>query len=151
LYELEHNQGSNAGDPWPGTSGNQFFGYWSIPDSRDYYGNDTSVFVGPIPATSDTVEVFMAVDYTGIETSPQPSTQTLAWSGGTLLLNHAGGPATLTVFDMTGRAVATLHSGELPAGEHAIVWNTSGVPAGVYLARLESQHGSVSARGVVIR
>jgi len=154
LYQLEHNQGSDAGDAWPaGSSVNQFFSYWSSPDSRDYYGNDTSVFVGPMPATADTVKVFMAVDFTGIETSPRPSpsAQALAWSGGTLLVNHAGGPATLTIFDMAGRTVTTLHDGDLTAGEHSFVWNTSGVPAGVYMARLESTYGSVSARGVVIR
>jgi len=66
-------------------------------------------------------------------------------------VNHAGGPATLTIFDMAGRTVTTLHDGDLTAGEHSFVWNTSGVPAGVYMARLESTYGSVSARGVVIR
>ncbi len=152
LYNLEHNQASDAGDPWPGTSGNQYFGYWTGPDSRDYYGDDTGVYVGPIPETADTVDVFMSVNFTGIEsTPPAGSAPALSWSGSTLLLHHEGGQAVLTVFDMAGRTVATLHSGELPAGDHSIAWSTGGIPAGVYLALFESAGGSVSARGVVLR
>ena len=150
LYQLEHNQGSNAGDPWPGTSGNTSFSYWSSPDSRDYYGNDTGVFVGPIPATADTVQVFMSVGYTGISTQPPvPGAPAMVWAGSSFLVSHSGGPATLTVFDMAGRSVATVHTGELEPGDHAIRWNADGVPAGVYMALFENGLGRASARGVL--
>ncbi|MGH7742999.1 MAG: FlgD immunoglobulin-like domain containing protein [Candidatus Eiseniibacteriota bacterium] len=50
------------------------------------------------------------------------------------------GPATLTVFDAAGRAVATLPA---PAGATAVAWSGrdgSGAPvrSGLYFARLES-------------
>jgi immune inhibitor A len=152
LYNLEHNQASDAGDPWPGTTGNQYFTADSSPDSRDYYGNDTGVFVGPIPVTSDTVQVFMSVSFTGIETSPPAAGGPgLAWSGNTFHVSHQGGHAELTVFDMAGRTVTTLHRGELSGGDHTMVWNTVGFPAGVYMARFANSSGSVSARGVVLQ
>lgn len=41
------------------------------------------------------------------------------------------------VFDVHGRAVARLASGRHAAGSHVARWDPSGVPAGVYLCRLE--------------
>ncbi len=153
LYQLEHNQGSNAGDPWPGTSGNQCFDYWSVPDSRDYYGNDTRVRVGPIPATADTVEVFMSVSSTGIEGAgtPPPGGPSLVWAGGAFLARHSGGHASLTVYNMAGRPVAHPLRGELDAGEHTLSWSTGGVPAGIYMAVFENQSGRAVAKAVVLK
>jgi immune inhibitor A len=151
LYHLEHNQGSNSGDPWPGSSGNQYFDYWSVPDSRDYYGNDTQVCVGPVPASADTVEVFMSVSFTGTEGTPPAGGPSLAWAGGSFLVQHCGGQAALTVFDMAGRPVAFPVRGELAPGEHVLSWNTGGFPAGVYLAVFENSLGRAAARAVLLR
>ncbi len=57
------------------------------------------------------------------------------------------GKATLTVYDVTGRKVRTLISGNLPAGAHSAVWDGKDergktVSSGMYLSRLES--GKVS-------
>jgi hypothetical protein len=54
-----------------------------------------------------------------------------------------GGPATVAIFDVNGRRVATLAEGEQPAGRHTLTWkgrDTQGqkVSAGVYFVRLES-------------
>ncbi len=43
----------------------------------------------------------------------------------------------LKVFDALGREVATLASGEYPAGEHALQWDASGAASGLYFARLK--------------
>jgi hypothetical protein len=53
------------------------------------------------------------------------------------------GPATLAIFDLGGRCVRMLLSGDLEAGTRRVVWDGrsdagAGVPAGLYLARLES-------------
>ncbi len=46
---------------------------------------------------------------------------------------------TLAVFDLSGRQVAVLISGEdLAAGHHAITWDAGTAPSGVYLCRLDS-------------
>ena len=64
LWDLEQapnypSSSSNAGDPYPGTSGNTTFDGASTPDSRDYGFNDTYVAVRNI-STSD---IFMTADF----------------------------------------------------------------------------------------
>jgi subtilisin family serine protease len=54
-----------------------------------------------------------------------------------------GGPTTLRVFDVRGRRVLTLVDGDLPAGEHQVVWNGRGddgarVASGVYFYEIRS-------------
>ncbi len=43
----------------------------------------------------------------------------------------------LTVYDLLGRPVATLHDGALSTGRHEITWDASGHASGLYLYRLE--------------
>ena len=43
---------------------------------------------------------------------------------------------TLKIFDILGREVATLVNGELNPGEHSVVYDTKGLPSGVYFYRL---------------
>jgi hypothetical protein len=59
----------------------------------------------------------------------------------------ADGPATLRLFDVAGRRVATLLEGDRPAGSARLRWDGrsaggSPVAAGMYFARLETQTGS---------
>ena len=42
----------------------------------------------------------------------------------------------LSVFDLSGRKVATLAKGSLPAGQYTREWSGKGVGAGVYFVRL---------------
>jgi|GEM_PF-2862827 len=55
----------------------------------------------------------------------------------------------LKVYDLTGREVDVLFSGEQTAGNHSIAWNASGLASGVYLLRLETE-GMSEARKVVL-
>lgn len=48
----------------------------------------------------------------------------------------------LNVYDVLGRKVATLVNEEKKAGDYAVQWNASDVPAGVYMYRLQS--GSIT-------
>jgi hypothetical protein len=45
---------------------------------------------------------------------------------------------TLKMYDIIGREVATLFSGELEAGEYLQQWNAAGFPSGVYFCRLQA-------------
>ena len=54
-----------------------------------------------------------------------------------------GGRVSVAIFDVSGRRVATLAEGELPAGRHAVTWQGKDaqgarVGSGVYFVRLES-------------
>ena len=48
------------------------------------------------------------------------------------------GPTKLMIYDVLGRELVTLVDEYRPAGTHKVVWNTSGLPSGVYFYRLES-------------
>ncbi len=57
----------------------------------------------------------------------------------------------LSVYDLSGRRVAVLTEGELPAGRHAVAWDCSEEASGVYLLRLETRDESLSRRVVIGR
>lgn len=44
----------------------------------------------------------------------------------------------LKIFDIMGREVATLVSGQLPAGQHSRQWNAVNMPSGIYFCRLQA-------------
>jgi hypothetical protein len=50
-----------------------------------------------------------------------------------LILNSE--PITLKVYDLYGKEVATVVDQQLPAGEHVVSFDASGLPAGVYFWR----------------
>ncbi|UCG53364.1 MAG: M28 family peptidase [Candidatus Latescibacterota bacterium] len=67
-----------------------------------------------------------------------------------------GGKATLRVYDVTGRAVATLIRGERVSGTRAVRWNGTNdagydVPTGVYFYRLEIGEQRISRKLVLLR
>ncbi len=57
----------------------------------------------------------------------------------------------LSVYDLSGRRVAVLTEGELPAGRHAVAWDCAREASGVYLLRLETRDQSLSRRIVISR
>ena len=61
------------------------------------------------------------------------------------------GRTDLSVYDLSGRRVATLLSGELPSGSGSVVWDASASPSGVYLCVLESSGSRVSSSLVLLR
>ena len=47
-----------------------------------------------------------------------------------------GGYATLKVYDISGRTIATLVDEDVVAGTHHMMWDAGGLPSGVYVCRL---------------
>ncbi|HUT99015.1 MAG TPA: S8 family serine peptidase [bacterium] len=58
---------------------------------------------------------------------------------------------TLAVFDLAGRRVSTVQTGELAAGRHTLAWEADGASAGVYIIRLEAREGVLTQRFIVAR
>lgn len=60
----------------------------------------------------------------------------------------------LTIYDLTGRAVETLHSGELPEGSHEFLWNGtcggSQAPAGIYMVKYSTSDGTGGIHKIVL-
>jgi hypothetical protein len=49
---------------------------------------------------------------------------------------------TLEVFDILGRKIETLMTGELAQGVHTVIWNGERWPSGVYYSRLTTSLGT---------
>lgn len=48
------------------------------------------------------------------------------------------GHVTLSVYEVTGRLVAALVDGEMPAGRHQVSWEAKGIASGVYFYRMQA-------------
>ncbi len=57
----------------------------------------------------------------------------------------------LKVYDIIGRDVATIISGELSAGNHSRQWNAANVPSGIYFYRLKASTLSETRKLVLLR
>jgi immune inhibitor A len=157
LWQLEKYSGyGNAGDPYPGTTSNEYFNCWTVPDSKGYFFQDSNVAIGPIPSTQDTVTIHMSVTETGIEgggstghpslsvTSPNPVTGLVDFS-----IVHAGGLLTLEIFDIAGHLVSVPICELAAAGSHQATWDSHGAVRGVYIARLRSGEAAFNRKLVV--
>jgi hypothetical protein len=63
----------------------------------------------------------------------------------------ADGRVVLSVYDLSGRRVATLVDADQAAGRHEVSWSCTDIPSGVYLYRLETSAGSLTQRLIVAR
>ena len=57
---------------------------------------------------------------------------------------------TLTVFDVTGRRVATLVDGPVEAGTHRVTWDAAQLPAGMYVYRIRAGTHTASLRALLV-
>ncbi len=57
----------------------------------------------------------------------------------------------LHIYDVAGRLVETLVSGEQTAGRHSVNWDSSMAATGVYLLRLEAEGRAITKRAVISR
>lgn len=65
-------------------------------------------------------------------------------------LSHAG-PAAVQVYDARGRLVATLADGMRAAGPQSVAWSTAGLPAGVYVVRVEMAGPGAAGPSAAVR
>ncbi len=79
--------------------------------------------------------------------SPNPVTTSASFSYSV----PESGRVQLAVYDVTGRLVDTIVSGEIAGGEHSAVWQPGQVASGVYFVRLTTPAGAVSRQVMVIR
>jgi len=61
------------------------------------------------------------------------------------------GPVEITIWDLSGRLVDRLDLGRLEAGNHSVLWNGSGRPSGLYLAKLKAKDLTATQKLVLIR
>lgn len=58
---------------------------------------------------------------------------------------------TLQIYDLLGQSAATLHTGALEAGEHAIRWNAVNFPSGVYFVSLQSATEQLTQKVLLLK
>ena len=61
------------------------------------------------------------------------------------------GHVEVTVFDLTGKVVQTLISGEVNAGVHKVEWNGSGYASGLYFYQVKTKNQNMIRRMVLIK
>ncbi|MFA7332178.1 MAG: T9SS type A sorting domain-containing protein [Candidatus Delongbacteria bacterium] len=61
------------------------------------------------------------------------------------------GPASLRVYDMAGRQVASLFDGLRAAGPQSVLFRADGLPSGVYFAVLTSEQGVTSQKLLLLK
>ena len=75
-------------------------------------------------------------------------------TGSALMTLYSGAPteATISVYDLAGRNIATVHSGELTSGSHSFSWTVpAGVGNGVYFIRARTPFGEARQQMTVLR
>jgi hypothetical protein len=62
-FDLEHNNGSDAGDPWPGTTNNRTFDDFSVPNAWYYFYGPSEVSVADISDSDSSMFADFAIEY----------------------------------------------------------------------------------------
>ncbi len=57
----------------------------------------------------------------------------------------------LSVFNMLGEKVASLHEGFVPAGAYSTQFNASNLPSGMYIVRLQAEKTSISKKVMLMK
>jgi len=77
--------------------------------------------------------------------NPFNPTTTITFSVGTY--SHTS----LRVYDVLGREVATIFSGELSAGNYSKQWKANAMPSGIYFYRLQSGHSTETKKLILLK
>ena len=98
--------------------------------------------LGTSPASIESADEILPEGYSMLNIYPNPFNNQTAIS---FQLRNEG-RVKLTVFDLTGREVASLVEGHFLLGEYEVVWNAEAMSSGVYFARLETGNAAVTKK-----
>jgi hypothetical protein len=133
---------------------------WCIPDSSaDPVGNLVAKLLAHSKTLMHSIELESGVTFTGIEEAGAISVSIAGPARGQCRLSLSGpvgARVTARIYSVSGRLVATVYDGHLPAGGETVVWNgvdATGRPiaSGVYFARVESGSEVLTSKVVYIR
>ncbi len=98
--------------------------------------NSTSAFKSSLPT-----EYALSAPYP----NPFNSTTTIGYS------LPVAGNVSIEVFDLSGRRVETVYSGETQAGVHTAVWNGQDESAGLYFIRLQAGNQFITTKALLVK
>jgi hypothetical protein len=114
------------------------------------------LFVQPTTDTSVSLYYDISVStQTGVEEEEssgitlEPSSNPFVPGGSVQIGLPEAGYTTLGVYDIYGRLVETLVSGQMDQGIHAVVWGAEGLSSGTYFLRLNASGGGLTERVVL--
>ncbi|UCG92630.1 MAG: M6 family metalloprotease domain-containing protein [candidate division WOR-3 bacterium] len=143
----------DAGDPYPGSFVNRTFNDTTIPDSKDYLFNTTSVSVENISDSGDTMTADINVVLVGIEEitihnlempklEVYPSITNDAFTI-SFLVNSEHTSVSLRIYDAAGRLVKSFDN--VSTNIDHIIWRAKNeygntLPSGIYFVQLTTDH-----------
>ena len=121
------------------TNGNSTTLIIVAPESDELFTASGSFNVEEVIAANENsqVTVMMPTELTLSKAFPNPFNPSTSMS----IFVPADGAVNLSVYNVMGQKVATLHSGNMSAGNHTVTWNASDMTSGMYFVRAESQAG----------
>ena len=121
------------------TNGNSTTLIIVAPESDELFTASGSFNVEEVIAANENsqVTVMMPTELTLSKAYPNPFNPSTSMN----IFVPADGAVNLSVYNVMGQEVATLHSGNMSAGNHSVTWNASNMTSGMYFVRAESQAG----------
>ena len=121
------------------TNGNSTTLIIVAPDSDELFTASGSFNVEEVIVANENsqVTVMMPTELTLSKAYPNPFNPSTSMN----IFVPADGAVNLSVYNVVGQEVATLHSGNMSAGNHTVTWNASNMTSGMYFVRAESQAG----------
>ena len=121
------------------TNGNSTTLIIVAPESDELFTASGSFNVEEIIVANENsqVTVMMPTELTLSKAYPNPFNPSTSMN----IFVPADGTVSLSVYNVMGQEVATLHSGNMSAGNHTVTWNASNMTSGMYFVRAESQAG----------
>ena len=109
------------------------------PESDELFTASGSFSVEEVIVANENsqVTVMMPTELTLSKAYPNPFNPSTSMN----IFVPADGAVNLSVYNVMGQEVATLHSGNMTAGNHTVTWNASDMTSGMYFVRAESQAG----------
>jgi hypothetical protein len=123
--------------------------YWQIVE-RNPFGEVAGPvwsFRTELPNDAHDLEPALSRDYTLGPIYPNPFNTTVTIP----FVLPKSAAVTLSLYDISGRAIATLASGSFAAGVHRVTWNSAAFGSGVYFLRLRSNLGSLALKVVALK
>ena len=102
---------------------------------------------GGVAAVGDKPSQVLPTRYELLQNYPNPFNPTTTIS----FALPAAGFTTLKIYDIVGREVAALISGEMTAGSHSVRWNASAMASGIYFYQLRSGSATVAKKLVLMK
>lgn len=100
---------------------------------------------------NETADIPLATELRQNWPNPFNPATTIGFTIGTDLAQGSGIPVELTLYDLTGRRVATLFSGTMGAGTYSVPFDASALSSGIYIYRLQAGSLTESRRMTLIK